>query len=111
MTASRETISKPEIAKTERAQITARYNKAIKKKIFFIFFLFILVIIAAGIAATIGAYQISFTEVYSILFHCLFYNVETYEQYAIWDLRLPRILLAIFAGAGLAVAGTMMQGI
>lgn len=70
-----------------------------------------MVIIFAGIAATIGAYQISFTEVYSILFHCLFYNVETYEQYAIWDLRMPRILLAIFAGAGLAVAGTMMQGI
>jgi len=37
--------------------------------------------------------------------------VETYEQYAILDLRLPRILLAILAGAGLAVAGTMMQGI
>lgn len=111
MTASSETISKAEKAKTKRAQITAHYNKATKKKIFFIFFLFILVIIAAGIAATIGPYQISFTEVYSILFHCLFYNVETYEQYAIWDLRLPRILLAIFAGAGLAVAGTMMQGI
>jgi ABC-type Fe3+-siderophore transport system permease subunit len=111
MTASSETISKAEKAKTKRAQITAHYNKATKKKIFFIFFLFILVIIASGIAATIGPYQISFTEVYSILFHCLFYNVETYEQYAIWDLRLPRILLAIFAGAGLAVAGTMMQGI
>jgi iron complex transport system permease protein len=111
MTASSETISKQEIAKTERAQITARYNKSTKKKIFFIFFLFILVIIFTGIAATIGAYQISFIEVYSILFHGLFHNVETYEQYAIWDLRLPRILLAILAGAGLAVAGTMMQGI
>jgi len=111
MTASKETISKPEKAKTERAQVTAYYNKSIKKKIFFIFFLFILVIIFAGIAATIGAYQITFTEVYSILFHCLFHNVESYEQYAVWDLRLPRILLAILAGAGLAVAGTMMQGI
>ncbi len=111
MTASRETISKQEKAKTERAQITARYNKYIKMKIFFILLLFILVIIAAGIAVTIGAYQISFTEVYSILFHCLFHNVESYEQYAIWDLRLPRILLAILAGVGLAVAGTMMQGI
>jgi len=111
MSASSETISKQEKAKTERARITAHYNKFIKKKTIFIFFLFILVIIAAGIAATIGAYQITFTEVYSILFHGLFYNVESYEQYAVWDLRLPRILLAIFAGAGLAVAGTMMQGI
>ncbi len=111
MSASSETISNQEIEKTERARITAHYNKFIKKKIFFIFFLFILVIIAAGIAATIGAYQITFTEVYSILFHCLFHNVESYEQYAVWDLRLPRVLLAILAGAGLAVAGTMMQGI
>lgn len=29
----------------------------------------------------------------------------------VWDLRLPRVLLALGAGAGLAVAGTVFQGI
>ena len=111
MTASSETISKPEIAKTERAQISAHYTKSNKRKIYFILFLVILMFIFAGVAATLGSYQISFTEVYSILFHCLFHSVETYEVYAVWELRLPRILLAILAGMGLGVAGTMMQGI
>ncbi len=111
MTASSETISKQEIAKTKRAQIRGLYKKSINKKIYFIFFLFILMIIFAGIAATLGSYEISFTEVYSIIFHCMFNNAETYEQYTVWELRLPRILLAILAGAGLGIAGTMMQGI
>lgn len=29
----------------------------------------------------------------------------------VWDIRLPRVLCAIFAGAGLAVAGVIFQGI
>jgi len=111
MTTSSEMVSGSERGGTMRVEISGQYAKSNKKKIFFIILLLVLIFIFAGIAATLGSYDISFTGVYSIIFHGLFSGPETYEEYVIWDLRLPRILLAIFSGIGLAVAGTMMQGI
>lgn len=37
--------------------------------------------------------------------------IEESDAYVLFDLRLPRILLAVLVGAGLAVAGTCLQGI
>lgn len=36
---------------------------------------------------------------------------STYAEAALWSVRFPRVLLAIFVGGSLAVAGVLMQGI
>ncbi|MCK4736382.1 MAG: iron ABC transporter permease [Methanophagales archaeon] len=108
MTSSDETI--PRIG-TKSAEIKEQYKKFIGRKILFIFSSIILIFIIAGIAATLGSFPISVTEVYSIIWHGLFQNPETNKEIVVWNLRLPRILMAIVAGMGFAIAGTEMQGI
>ena len=97
--------------RTKRAEIKEQYKKFIGRKILFILFSLLLIFIIAGIAATLGSYPITVTEVYSIIWHGLFQNPETTKEIVVWNLRLPRILMGILAGIGLAIAGTMMQGI
>jgi len=93
------------------AEIKAQYKKFVGRKILFILFSLALIFIIAGVSATLGSYPISVTEVYSIIWHGIFQSVETTEEIVVWNLRLPRIITGILAGMGLAIAGTMMQGI
>ena len=73
--------------------------------------------ILIGLTLGIGAYSISFTEVYKIIFDSLWEwirnwnwgEVETIAESVVWDQRMPQTLTAIFVGIGLAVAGTAMQ--
>ena len=126
MTSSGETIPGTETKSTE---IKEQYKRFIGRKILFIFSSLILIFIIAGMAATLGSHPFTVTEVYSIIWHGIpeilknmdfiishgirefFPTYFTREEIVIWDLRLPRILLAILAGMGLAIAGAMMQGI
>ena len=64
-------------------------------------------------ALTTGAYTIRFGEVFTVLFQG---PAETSDANSIshavfWNVRLPRVALAIVVGASLAVAGVVMQGI
>ena len=114
---------------TKSAEIKEQYKKFIGRKILFILFSLILIFIIAGIAVTLGSYSLTVTEVYSKIFHGLFQS-EVHsiilhdifpsifnrpdvpqEVWVIWGIRLPRILMGILAGMGLAIAGTMMQGV
>jgi iron complex transport system permease protein len=38
-------------------------------------------------------------------------SITTLEQTIVWHLRLPRVMMGLVAGAGLAVAGVVMQGV
>ncbi|HID19596.1 MAG TPA: iron ABC transporter permease, partial [Methanophagales archaeon] len=105
MSTSSETGTK---VRLKRKKVEESYNKFIRKKIYYIIFFFLIALIIAGIAVGLGCFPISFSEVYSILFHGL--STETLGDESVWLLRLPRIILAILVGFGLAAAGTMMQG-
>jgi len=53
--------------------------------------------------------------VHSIILHDTFPSIfnkpdVAQEVWVIWEIRIPRILMGILAGIGLAIAGTMMQG-
>jgi len=108
MTSGTESVSE---TGTKRAEIKEQYKKFIGRKILFIFSSIILIFIIAGIAATLGSYPITVTEVYSIIWHGLFKTPETTKEIVVWNLRLPRIIMGILAGIGLAIAGTTMQGV
>jgi len=96
--------------RTKRAEIREEYKRFIGRKIVFIFFSLILIFIIVGISATLGTYPITVTEVYSIIWRGLFQNPEAIEEIVVWNLRLPRIIIGILTGMGLAIAGAMMQG-
>lgn len=75
-----------------------------------LFFLVVL-IIAAGYGMGVGAYPISLTDVYGCIWDRLvdWYAPMNLDMRVVWEQRLPRILFAIVAGAGLAAAGAAMQ--
>ncbi|RZN43467.1 MAG: iron ABC transporter permease [Methanophagales archaeon ANME-1-THS] len=96
---------------TKGREIKAQYNKFIGRKILFILVSLILIGLIAGISTTLGSYPITVSEVYTIIWHGLYHDPETTSEIVIWNLRLPRIILGILAGIGLAISGTEMQGI
>lgn len=65
-----------------------------------------LVLAIAG-SISLGAADIKFATVWEALFQ---YNSNNQQHVIIWSLRLPRTVAAILIGAGLAVAGAIMQG-
>ena len=73
----------------ESITIKEQYKKFTGRKILFILSSLTLIFIIAGIAATLGSYPITVTEVYSIVWHGIFQNVETTKEIVVWNLRLP----------------------
>lgn len=91
------------------------YRGYVFKKILFIVLCIIAIIIAAGVGCTIGGRDIAFLDVYRIILDHIggqTYEVaspEWWDDYIVWEIRLPRIVLAIVAGCGLAIGGIAMQ--
>lgn len=72
--------------------------------------------VVVGLAITVGEYPIGFGESYWTIWNHLFGTVPTDHSdplyimdHVVWDLRLPRIVIGVISGAGLAVAGAAMQ--
>lgn len=69
--------------------------------------------VAAFLSLSIGATGITLTSLSRVLSSMLTARHEAdvaREQLVLIDIRLPRLLLGMFVGAALAVAGAMMQG-
>jgi iron complex transport system permease protein len=66
----------------------------------------LLSLLSVGFGASFGAADISFTDVFNTL---LGMNQNSFVERIIWDLRLPRTLLAFLAGTGLAISGLILQ--
>ena len=83
------------------------------KKYIIIFFCLLILLISIWISLQFGALDIKNNKIIDIILYHLGWNETIYwtktESLIIWDMRLPRILLACFAGAGLAVSGVAMQ--
>jgi len=91
-----------------------KYKKFINKKISVIFFFLFLMFILSGLAVTIGPMKFLFHDVYKVIFNHFFpgcFSVSEILEAVIWKIRVPRILTALLAGFGLALAGAEMQAI
>lgn len=65
-----------------------------------------------GIALTIGEYDIGFLETYEIIWHHITGDVtDSVKDFLVIDARLPRVIVGIVAGAGLAISGATMQSV
>lgn len=98
------------IAENERT----KYKRLLLKRSLFIVFCIALLFAVAGIALALGSASLTFFEAYSAVLAKFFpewFSVSELANNVVWNLRLPRILLAILAGSTLAIAGTSTQAI
>lgn len=79
--------------------------------------LFLLLCITVVISVSIGSANLSLSMVWKIIISHMFFFIDipkTWPDTAdtiIWQIRMPRIFLAILVGAALSVAGVAYQGI
>ena len=75
--------------------------------------LLFLLALSAFLALLCGQYSVSFRETVSALCPWLLPWVEVTDtaQRVVWNMRMPRIILAILTGAGLGMSGAAFQGL
>jgi iron complex transport system permease protein len=86
-------------------QISRKYREFVKRKRLFLLVGLLLLILCVIIAAQNGPIDLPFADVVRYIF--TFDTVGTGR--VIWNIRMVRIIGALFAGAGLAVSGVVMQ--
>lgn len=101
---------------TTKDELTKLYNKGKKRKLLAIFSVFIAIIIVVLISISFGAGSPRLPEALQVIISRSFpfLNIDpgsALAQTIIWDIRFPRIVMALIAGAGLAAAGVTMQGV
>ena len=95
----------------------SEYRRYTKRKVIFVSVCLLLAFIFLGLSISVGARDIGFLEVYRILFDHICGvqyepgSVEAISDYVVWNVRLPRAMFALVAGAGLAVSGAIMQNV
>lgn len=78
--------------------------------VYLVLLLIILLLLSIG-SLFIGVYKFDGNDL-DVMFNLVFHNhlVNTSDHYVFYNIRLPRIVLAILIGSGLSVAGTCLQG-
>jgi len=78
----------------------------------------IIVLLFSILAATsIGSVDIAIKDIFNSLFICSSSidinkcNIDPISHQIIWEIRLPRILMALLTGAGLSVTGAILQSV
>lgn len=80
----------------------------------FIAALLLVLALLIGVAVTLGSAGLSVSESYLAILAGLFpgtFQAPELAEVIVWEYRLHRVLFAVCAGFGLAIAGTVMQGI
>jgi iron complex transport system permease protein len=102
--------SKPETSNVDEEK--KKYQRLTAKRQLFMLFSIVLLIFIAGIALTLGSANMSILDAYTAVLARAFpnsFHVSSLADTVVWTLRLPRILLAVFAGAALAMGGCVTQ--
>ena len=100
--------------------IDAGYRKYIRSKWVFIAVCAAATFLLVGLSVTIGEYPVGFVESFQLMFQHAAYEIGDFlglnviapsgvADHVVWNLRLPRILVAVIGGVGLAIAGAAMQ--
>jgi iron complex transport system permease protein len=85
----------------------AEYRRFIGKKVATMAVLAVLLIGLMVCAVNVGAFRLSIPEI----LRALFSSEESVLHHVLWNIRLPRIVGAVVSGAGLGVAGVVMQNL
>ncbi len=111
-------MSSPEAVEVAKMpSLEGRYASDTKTKIAFMGVCAVIIVIIAGIALSINGRDLGFVESYRVLIdHILgksyeLHSVEWIDDYMMWNVYLPRVIMGIAIGAGLAMCGVAMQSI
>ena len=103
---------KEERVVTSEDELIETFHSYTYRKVLFIILCIVIMFVVIGFAVTIGSYPISFWETYEAIWYYLIDDIQDKTvNHVVINLRLPRIVEGIFAGAGLAVAGAVMQSV
>ncbi|MCY7144463.1 iron ABC transporter permease, partial [Streptococcus gordonii] len=77
-------------------------------------FLIIFLLFSLFLSVSLGAVKINLLDTYRIVFSKLGWfsdigNLSKSSIAIVWNMRVPRVLLAIIAGSGLSICGCVMQ--
>ena len=87
-----------------------QYRSSNRKKTLFIVGFLLLATISVAISLGFGVYKISLADALITVFNHITNNVtDERSDWYIWYIRLPRALGGLLVGAGLGIAGTIMQ--
>lgn len=73
-----------------------------------VIFTFILAIVAAILAIGVGGVSIPIKDILSTIFSS---SSKAVNATIIWDIRLPRVMLAMIIGANIAISGALLQAV
>ncbi|MBN1412370.1 MAG: iron ABC transporter permease [Spirochaetales bacterium] len=92
----------------DKAQFPAEYSRYIKKKIVFLTAGSVLLLVTILISVCLGSVGVPVFYVIKALFGAN--DVDKWNT-ILFNIRLPRVLTAVFAGIGLSVSGVAMQSL
>lgn len=76
------------------------------RRVTIVFLSFLLMIIFFLVSLSVGSISVSIPDLWASLL-----QKETQFTYIIWEYRLPRVIISILSGFGLAVAGVILQSL
>ena len=86
------------------------YRRSLNRKRAFIAVFLLGAAVSIPLTLGFGVYKIGIPDAISVFLNHLFGNItDTRSDMFVWDVRLPRALGAVILGAGLSVAGVVMQ--
>lgn len=99
-------------ASSGKSAVVTDYKKYVKRKWIFIVVCVVAMILAVGWGMCVGVTDITIFDAYKTLFNHITGNIERQDwDYTIVEYRLPRVCAGVVAGAGLAIAGCVMQSV
>ena len=103
------------VTKSERIEAREAYSKLTAKKVLFILVSLGGLVTLTLLATSLGSAHLGVSNVARTIAARIFpfLNMEVINKVdvIVWNIRLPRIVMGMVAGAGLAISGTTMQGI
>lgn len=102
---------------TESFDFEEEYSGFRLRKVSFILLCIVLIVIASGVSCLVDGRPIGILDVYRIIWEHLegatyeYGTPEYWDDYIVFETRLPRITIAILAGVSLSVCGVAMQSI
>ena len=100
-----------------KTETGSEYRRYLRRKVVLIVTLMVAAVVIMGLSLSVGGREIGFMDTYRVMFeHILGVNHPHgtdpwLDDYIVWDVRLPRAIFAMIAGATLAVCGASMQSV
>lgn len=102
---------------TGSGELKEKYNRYIFRKVMFVVICIVGIVAIAGFSVTIGSRDIGFFRAYELIWEHIkgttyaLGSLDWWDDDIVWNSRLPRVCMAIIAGAALAIAGAAMQSV